>query len=56
MTMGTKRVMIETQIKMITATTELKITGDDKGRNDSDKNYELIAGIYILISRRRGFL
>jgi hypothetical protein len=55
-TMGTKKVMIKTMIKVITATTELKITSDDQGRNDSDIYYEMIAGLYILISRRRGFL
>jgi hypothetical protein len=45
MTMGTKKVMIKTKIKVITATTGLKITSDDQGRNDSDKYYEKIAGL-----------
>ncbi len=44
MTMGMKKVMIKTKIKVITATTELKITSDDKGRNDVDNHYEMIAG------------
>ncbi len=45
MTMWTKKMMIKTKIKVITSTTELKITSDNKGRYDSDKNNEMIAGL-----------
>jgi hypothetical protein len=36
---GRKGLIIKTKIKVITATTELKTTSDDKGRNDIDKNF-----------------